>query len=146
MKELLERELLSPALLEHVGLVGGLLWVQPKLAAERLLAGELPALESGVHQPTIARKMIAELAAWDKELTVQHIKHLICFLRTLAIHLSKATDAMYQVVLPLMKVISKIPPKDRAEAVVLASEMYLEVPEEGARSSGVYVARTASIP
>ena len=136
VRELLARGMLTPALLQNVGLIGGLLWVDSRLAAERLLAGDLPALESVTPQATIARAMLSALAAWDKEFTAQNVKHLLCFVQTLSLHLSKCSNAMYVAMDALTSVVARVAPEDRCTLVKTASLVYLETPAESTGRPG----------
>ena len=130
VRELIERDMLKAPLLQNVGLIGGLLWVDSRLAAERLLAGDLPALEHGTPQAAIVRAMLEALAAWDKELTGQNIKHLACFLETLSLHLAKCSNAMFCSMDALVSLIARIPREERRGMVASASATYLVVPSE----------------
>ena len=71
------------------GLIGGLVWTRPELAAERLLAGTI-ALDKP--QPTIARALAAAIADSSSELTDRAVKHFGRFVDLLCESLPRSTE------------------------------------------------------
>lgn len=123
VRELLKRDLLSTSLLQQQGLLAGLLLVDPKLAAEKLLSGEV-SLEKP--QATVARLTAGVLASQSEELTKQNVKHLFRFVKTVAGDLSQAPNAKHQMIDSFISMVPKLSlPQDRQDFVKSVSGLYV---------------------
>uniref|UniRef100_A0A7S3WSD0 Uncharacterized protein n=2 Tax=Emiliania huxleyi TaxID=2903 RepID=A0A7S3WSD0_EMIHU len=121
--ELLSRGFLPPdETLGRHGLIGGLVWTRPELAAERLLAGTI-ALDKP--QPTIARALAAAIAGSSSELTDRAVKHFGRFVDLLSESLPQSTNAALAMAGPLLAVAARLKEEERRPILGALSGIYL---------------------
>ncbi|KAJ1638989.1 hypothetical protein T492DRAFT_1139741 [Pavlovales sp. CCMP2436] len=120
--ELLKRDALPYAFVAaHQGLIAGALIVRPDWAVARLLAGEIALVKP---QLSLALLAACALERAKPELTKQAVKHLGRFIDELE-HVQAATNAMAACVEPLLTLLARLPPDERAPLLARLSRYYV---------------------
>lgn len=157
VRELLERSLLTPALVNaHQGLAGGLLRAAPAWLAEKMMAGEVTLVKP---QATVARLAVAALAANVGSFTQQNVRHLIRFVDDSIAPLADKSNALRIAIDGLVTMIGRVPADGNAEAratlIARISAMFVdddghsrvaEIPHPRALAGEAMGARSMGLP